>query len=59
MSAVELATEFLGRLERLGPAYHAVVRVLREPALAEARERDEELARRKDRGLLHGIPYAV
>jgi aspartyl-tRNA(Asn)/glutamyl-tRNA(Gln) amidotransferase subunit A len=59
VSAVELATEFLDRLERLGPAYHAVVRVLRDPALAEARERDDELGRRKDRGLLHGIPYAV
>jgi aspartyl-tRNA(Asn)/glutamyl-tRNA(Gln) amidotransferase subunit A len=59
VSAVELTTEFLGRLERLGARYHAVVRVLREPALAEARERDAELARGKDRGPLHGIPYGV
>ena len=49
----------LDRLERLGPAYNAVVRVLRESALAEARERDAELARGKDRGPLHGIPYGV
>jgi aspartyl-tRNA(Asn)/glutamyl-tRNA(Gln) amidotransferase subunit A len=59
ISAVELAAEFLERLERLGPGYNAVVRVLRESALAEARERDAELARGKDRGPLHGIPYGV
>jgi aspartyl-tRNA(Asn)/glutamyl-tRNA(Gln) amidotransferase subunit A len=59
VSAVELAEHFLGRLERLGPGYNAVVTVLREPALAEARQRDEELARRKDRGPLHGIPYGA
>jgi aspartyl-tRNA(Asn)/glutamyl-tRNA(Gln) amidotransferase subunit A len=59
VSAVELATEFVERLERLGPSYRAVVRVLREPALAEARERDAELARGKDRGPLHGMPYGV
>lgn len=59
ISAVELAERSLARLERLGPAYNAVVQVLREPALAEARERDAELARGKDRGPLHGIPYGV
>jgi aspartyl-tRNA(Asn)/glutamyl-tRNA(Gln) amidotransferase subunit A len=58
-SAVELATDSLDRLQRLGPTYNAVVRILREPALAEARERDAELARGKDRGPLHGIPYGV
>ena len=55
-SAVELTTDSLDRLERLGPSYDAVVRILREPALAEARERDAELRRGKDRGPLHGIP---
>ena len=59
LSAVELAAELLGRLERLGPTYHAVVRVLRDSALADARERDAELARGKDRGPLHGIPFGV
>ena len=58
-TAVELAEYFLDRLERLGPNYNAVVTVLREPALAEARERDAELGRGKDRGPLHGIPYGA
>ena len=59
VSAVELTSEFLERLERLGPGYHAVVRVLRASGLTEARDRDAELARGKDRGPLHGIPYGV
>jgi aspartyl-tRNA(Asn)/glutamyl-tRNA(Gln) amidotransferase subunit A len=59
LSSVELVERSLDRLERLGPTYHAVVEVLRDPALADARERDAELARGKDRGALHGIPYGV
>ena len=59
VSAVELAEHFLGRLERLGPAYNAVVTVLREPAIAEARLRDADLASGKDRGPLHGMPYGA
>ena len=59
VSAVELAEHFLGRLERLGPTYNAVVTVLRQPALAEARQRDAELAKGRDRGPLHGIPYGA
>jgi aspartyl-tRNA(Asn)/glutamyl-tRNA(Gln) amidotransferase subunit A len=59
MSAVELAEHFLARLERLGPTYNAVVTVLRPQALAEAQQRDVELAKGKDRGPLHGIPYGA
>jgi aspartyl-tRNA(Asn)/glutamyl-tRNA(Gln) amidotransferase subunit A len=59
LSAVDLAGASLDRLERLGPRYEAVAELLRETALAEARERDAELLRGKDRGPLHGIPYGV
>jgi aspartyl-tRNA(Asn)/glutamyl-tRNA(Gln) amidotransferase subunit A len=59
VSAVELARHFLDRLERLGPRYNAVVTVLRAPALAEAKQRDAELASGQDRGPLHGIPYGA
>ena len=59
VSAVELAEHFLRRLERLGPAYNAVVTVLRDRALAEAKQRDAELAKGKVRGPLHGIPYGA
>ncbi|HKT60609.1 MAG TPA: amidase, partial [Gemmatimonadales bacterium] len=59
LSSVELVTACLDRLERIGPRYAAVAELLRESAVAEARERDGELARGKDRGPLHGIPYGV
>jgi aspartyl-tRNA(Asn)/glutamyl-tRNA(Gln) amidotransferase subunit A len=59
VSSVELTGHFLERLERLGPTYNAVVTVLREAALAEARERDRELRSGRDRGPLHGIPYGA
>jgi aspartyl-tRNA(Asn)/glutamyl-tRNA(Gln) amidotransferase subunit A len=59
LSCVELATACLDRLERIGPRYSAVAELLRESALADARERDVELLRGKDRGPLHGIPYGV
>jgi aspartyl-tRNA(Asn)/glutamyl-tRNA(Gln) amidotransferase subunit A len=58
-SATDLAKHFLNRLESLGPKYNAVVTVLRDSALAEASERDHELASGKIRGPLHGIPYGV
>lgn len=58
-SAADLTSHFLERLERLGPRFNAVVTVLRDSALAEARERDKELAAGKSRGPLHGIPYGV
>ena len=59
VSAVELAEHFLDRLERIGPRYNAVVAVLRQQALAEAKRRDAELTSGKDRGPLHGIPYGA
>ncbi len=59
LSAVELAEHFLDRLERIGPRYNAVVTVLRQQALAEAKQRDAELASGKNRGPLHGIPYGA
>ncbi|MGZ8393074.1 MAG: amidase, partial [Gemmatimonadales bacterium] len=43
VSSAEVVGHFLNRLEQLGPAYNAVVTVLRETAVAEARLRDREL----------------
>ena len=59
ISAIQLTRHFLERLELLGPRFNAVVTVLREPALAEAAERDREIHGGKIRGPLHGIPYGV
>ncbi len=59
VSPVELAEASLERLERLGPTYNAVVTVMREPALRDARAAEAEIKAGKIRGLLHGIPYGV
>ena len=58
-SSVEITEVFLDRLERLGPAYNAVVTVTRERALRQARAADSEIAAGRYRGPLHGIPYGA
>ncbi|MGH7725426.1 MAG: amidase [Candidatus Eiseniibacteriota bacterium] len=58
-SSLELARGYLARLEELGPRYNAVVTLTRDRALDEASRADEELAKKKDRGPLHGIPYGA
>jgi aspartyl-tRNA(Asn)/glutamyl-tRNA(Gln) amidotransferase subunit A len=59
VSPVELAEHFLDRLERLGPRYNAVVTVMREHALIQARRAEGEIAAGRYRGPLHGIPYGA
>lgn len=58
-SSVELTTAALGRIGRLNPALRAFITVTAEAALKKAAQADEELARGRDRGPLHGIPMAV
>jgi len=59
LSPVELAAASLDRLEKVGPRYNAVVTVMRESALADARAAERDIAAGRHRGLLHGIPYGV
>ncbi len=59
VSPVELTELSLRRLKSLGHRTNAVVRVLRDRALLEARQAEREIASGHDRGLLHGIPYGV
>jgi aspartyl-tRNA(Asn)/glutamyl-tRNA(Gln) amidotransferase subunit A len=58
-SSRDLTEFFLERLDRLGPKLNAVTVVTRELAFAQADQADRELIDGKDRGLLHGIPYAA
>ena len=58
VSSRELVAHSLREIERLDPKLNAFITVTREAALAEAAARDKELARRIDRGPLHGIPIA-
>jgi aspartyl-tRNA(Asn)/glutamyl-tRNA(Gln) amidotransferase subunit A len=59
VSSVELTKLYIDRLERYGPIYGAVVTVLHERGLREARRADRERSRGMVRGPLHGIPYGV
>ena len=59
LSPVALAEGFLDRLERIGPRFNAVVTVMRDSALAEARAAEREIATGRYRGPMHGMPYGV
>ena len=58
-SAVELARVFCDRVEKLGPRYNALALSLREDAMRQARDVDQELKRERYRGPLQGIPCGV
>ncbi|HEY5340459.1 MAG TPA: amidase [Candidatus Aquilonibacter sp.] len=59
VSSVELTTLYLDRLEKYAPSYNAVVTILHERALREARAADAALARGERKSALHGVPYGV
>jgi len=59
LSPVALTERCLDRLNRHGPRYNAVVTMMRESALREARIAEREIKAGAYRGVLHGIPYGV
>src|SRR5215203_5259807 len=59
LSPVELTEAYLHRLETVGKRLNAVAYVMRETALNEARQAEDEIKRGRYRGPLHGIPYGV
>ena len=59
LSAVELAQSLLERIEALEPSLKAWVYLDRAVVLAEAEERDREIAAGGQAGPLHGIPIGV
>ena len=60
ISCVEVMHASLARIEALNPRFNAIVS-LREPdaLLAEAHQRDDELAQGQRQGWMHGFPIAV
>lgn len=59
-SCVEVMTAYLDHIEKLNPRVNAIVALQdREALLAQARERDAQLARGEWLGPLHGFPHAV
>ena len=59
LTSVELTQASLSRLESLGPRYNAVVAVMRESALVQARDADARFKSGKRLTPLTGIPYGV
>lgn len=58
VSPVDVARSLLDRIERLDPILHAFITVNPDAVLAEARAAEDEIARGRYRGPLHGIPVA-
>ena len=54
-----LVESLLDRIARLDPKLNAFLLVTRDLALAQARRAQDELASGRDRGPMHGIPYAL
>lgn len=59
LSPVDLLEAALARIERMNPGLNAFLTVLAEPARKQARAAEKEIARRRWRGPLHGIPISL
>lgn len=59
ITSVDLTERLLDRIAWLDPRLHAFLGLCRDRAHREAREADAELRAGRDRGPLHGIPYAA
>lgn len=59
ITSVELTEMYLARLERFAPKLLFVVTLMREAALAQAKQADAEIEAGKWRGPLHGIPWGA
>ena len=60
LSAVEVMTAFLDRIDAVNPKVNAIVSLVsREAALALAKQADDDLRAGKSVGKLHGLPWAI
>src|SRR5215467_9447070 len=60
VSCVEVMTAYLDHIERINPLVNAIVALRdRDDLLAEAKEKDAQIARGEATGPLHGLPFAV
>jgi Asp-tRNA(Asn)/Glu-tRNA(Gln) amidotransferase A subunit family amidase len=59
LTSERLTNIYLERLERYDPKLRCVITIMREPALAQAKQADAEIAVGKYRGPLHGIPWGA
>jgi len=60
VSCVEVMTAYLDHIEQINPLVNSIVAVRdRDDLLAEAKEKDSQIARGEATGPLHGLPFAV
>ena len=59
ISSVELTKFFIERLKKYGDTLQCVISIPEEKAMQQAKQADEEIAKGKYRGPLHGIPYGL
>src|SRR2546426_6139803 len=59
VSPVELTEAYLARIERWGGRLNAVARATPELSRRQAKQAEDEIARGRWRGPLHGIPYGA
>jgi Asp-tRNA(Asn)/Glu-tRNA(Gln) amidotransferase A subunit family amidase len=59
ISSTELTKLYLDRIDRLDPKLHAVITLMPDRALKSAAAADAEIAKRRWRGPLHGVPYGA
>ncbi len=59
ITSVELTKFFIARIKKYGDSLQCVISITEEIAMQQARLADEEIAKGKYRGPLHGIPYGL
>ena len=59
VTSLQLTQMYIARIKRHDPVLQAVVTLLEDRALAQARAADAEIARGRYRGPLHGIPWGA
>ena len=59
VKSAELTEMYLSRLKRYDPQLHCVITLTEDRARAHAKAADEEIARGKYRGPLHGLPWGA
>lgn len=59
ITSTELTKLYLDRLKKYSDTLQCVAAILEETALKQAKKADDEIARGKYRGPLHGIPYGI
>lgn len=59
ISSVELTRFFIARIRKYGDSLQCVISITEDIAIAQAMAADQEIAKGKYRGPLHGIPYGL